>query len=90
MHNHLGSMHAVHAHGDPPSAPRHPQGAALLCLWPLALALATPARYARWREFFIPLHLAVQHWIGLHFASPLDAHARMVRAAGSHWWGHWI
>lgn len=61
-----------------------------MCLWPLALALATPARYARWREFFIPLHLAVQHWIGLHFASPLDAHARMVRAAGSHWWGHWI
>lgn len=55
------------------------QGAALLCLWPLALTLACPARYARWRELLIPAHLAVQHWIGLHFSTPLESHAKMVR-----------
>lgn len=75
----IEGMHIMHAPCTLQS-PNRPQGAALLCLWPLGLAVACPARYARWREFLIPMHLAVQHWIGLHFASPLDAHAPMVRA----------
>ena len=44
------------------------QGAAVSCLWPVALAGAAPRAYAAWREWLVPLHLAVQHWVGLRFS----------------------
>lgn len=54
------------------------QAAALMCLWPLALALAPPPSYARWREWLVPAHLALQHWVGLRFALPLEAQPLLV------------
>lgn len=60
----------------------HPsQGAALLCMWPVVLGLASAASYPRMREWLVPAHLAVQHWIGLRFVPPPQAHQLLVRQA---------
>ena len=53
-----------------------------MCLWPVVLGLASAARYPRVREWLVPAHLAVQHWIGLRFVPPPQAHQLLVRHPG--------
>ena len=62
--------------------PRWLQGASLLCLWPVVLGFSVPSAYAHWREWLVPAHLALQHWIGLRFALPPDAKQLLVRPVG--------
>lgn len=57
------------------------QGAAVLCLWPLVLGLASGSSYTRWREWLVPMHLALQHWIGLRFALPPEAQPLLASLA---------
>ena len=78
------SAHWLRSSGPSP-APPVPQVAGALCLWPLALGLAAPGAYARWRELLIPAHLAAQHWIGLRFSMPLESQHRVVRARAAAW-----
>ena len=54
-----------------------------MCLWPVVLGLASAASYTRLREWLVPAHLAVQHWIGLRFAPPPQAHQLLVSVAAA-------
>ena len=78
----MAATAAAHAHVLSPSA-HHPPGhhlqtAALACLWPIPLGLVSRSAYPRWREWLVPVHHAVQHWIGVHFALPQKAPPLLV------------